>query len=87
MTKARFIGSEIYRDSTYGRGHPLAIPRVSLAIDLIRALGWFPDGSYIDSPRADADYLQRLHSADYVAAVIQAECTRGRAIPSTITAM
>lgn len=73
MTKASFIGSEIYRDSTYGRGHPLAIPRVSLAIDLIRALGWFPDGSYIDSPRADADYLQRFHSADYVAAVIQAE--------------
>ncbi len=73
MTAARFIGSEIYRDSTYGRGHPLAIPRVSLAIDLIRALDWFPDGSYVDSPRADADYLQRFHSADYVAAVMQAE--------------
>lgn len=73
MTKARFIGSEIYRDSTYGRGHPLAIPRVSLAIDLIRALDGFPDGSYIDSPIADAAYLQRFHTSEYVAAVMQAE--------------
>lgn len=72
-TEARFIGSEIYRDSTYGRNHPLAIPRVSLAIDLITALGWFPDGCYMDSPRADAEYLQRFHTADYVAAVMQAE--------------
>lgn len=73
MTDARFIGSEIYRDSTYGRGHPLAIPRVSLAIDLIRALGWFPPGSYVDSPRAEVSYLQRFHTAEYVAAVMQAE--------------
>lgn len=73
QTGARFIGSEIYRDSTYGRGHPLAIPRVSLAIDLIRILGWFPDGSYVDSPRADVEYLQRFHTPDYIAAVIRAE--------------
>lgn len=73
MTGARFIGSEIYRDSTYGRGHPLAIPRVSLAIDLIRALGWFPGDSYVDSPRADAAYLQKFHTPEYVAAMIRAE--------------
>lgn len=72
-TDAKFIGSEIYRDSTYGRGHPLAIPRVSLAIDLIRALGWFPDGSYLDSPIADPDYLTRFHTAEYVAALMSAE--------------
>ncbi|MBO6519051.1 MAG: acetoin utilization protein AcuC [Rhodospirillales bacterium] len=73
MTDAHFIGSEIYRDSTYGSGHPLAIPRVSLAIDLIRALGWFPSGTYVDSPRADAAYLERFHTPEYVAAVIQTE--------------
>lgn len=73
MTTARFIGSDIYRDSTYGRGHPLAIPRVSLAIDLIDALGWFPDGSYLDSPMADEAYLARFHTPDYVDAVIRAE--------------
>lgn len=73
MTKARFIGSEIYRDSTYERGHPLAIPRVSLAIDLIRSLNWFTDDSYVDSPRASSTYLKRFHTSDYVDAVIQAE--------------
>lgn len=73
MTTAHFIGSDIYRDSTYGRGHPLAIPRVSLAIDLMRAHGWFPDGSYLESPMADAAYLTRFHCPEYVAAVIKAE--------------
>ena len=38
-----FIGSEIFRHSTYGRRHPLAIPRVSTAIDLTRAMGWLGD--------------------------------------------
>lgn len=57
MSGPYFIGSEIYRDSTYGKGHPLAIPRVSLATDLIRALGWFPEGSYVDSPQADAGQI------------------------------
>lgn len=69
----KFIGSEIYRDSTYGSGHPLAIPRVSLTIDLIDALEWFPDGTYVDSPLADVDYLTRFHTSDYVAALIEAE--------------
>ena len=48
----RFIGSEIYRRSRYGTGHPLAIPRVSTVIDLSRALGWLPDDQYLDSPVA-----------------------------------
>ncbi len=73
MGSAKFIGSEIYRDSSYGRGHPLAIPRVSLAIDVMRAEGWFNDQNYIDSPEADAAYLQRFHTPAYVTAVINAE--------------
>ena len=40
LTRPLFIGSEIYRASSYGRKHPLAIPRVSTAIDLSRAMGW-----------------------------------------------
>lgn len=75
-TSPKFIGSEIYRDSSYGSGHPLAIPRVSLTIDLIRALGWFPDGTYVDSPRADADYLTRFHTPEYVSALIAAEAAQ-----------
>lgn len=68
-----FIGSEIYRGSSYGRNHPLAIPRVSATTDLIRALGWLPDGAYVDSPRATVDQLARFHDRDYIAAVAEAE--------------
>ena len=47
----RFIGTEIYRRSSYGGRHPLAIPRVSTCIDLCRALGWLPE----DDAIRDAD--------------------------------
>src|SRR5690554_4335411 len=67
------IGSEIYRNSSYGRGHPLAIPRVSATLDLIRAMGWLTDGAYIESPRATPAQLIRFHEPDYVAALMRAE--------------
>ncbi len=78
----RFIGSEIYRASSYGARHPLAIPRVSTCIDLCRALGWLPDAVYIDSPRATPEQLARFHAPDYLAALIEAERTQ-RVSPDT----
>jgi acetoin utilization protein AcuC len=71
-----FIGSEIYRSSTYGRQHPLAIPRVSTTIDLVRAFGWLPDAVYVDSPRATPAQLARFHDPAYIAAVMEAERTQ-----------
>jgi len=73
----RFIGSEIYRRSTYGGRHPLAIPRVSTCIDLCRALGWLSDEVYIDSPRATPEQLARFHDPAYIAAVQRAEAAQG----------
>lgn len=67
------IGSEIYRHSSYGPRHPLAIPRVSTCIDLCRALGWLPEAAYLDSPRASPAELAAFHTPDYVAAVQRAE--------------
>lgn len=67
------IGSEIYRGSSYGPKHPLAIPRVSTTIDLCRALGWLPEDAYLDSPRATPAELSRFHHPDYVAALMRAE--------------
>ena len=72
----RFIGSEIYRNSSYGAKHPLSIPRVSTCIDLCRAMGWLPDQVYHDSPLATADQLARFHDPTYVAAVQAAERTQ-----------
>jgi len=73
MVRPVYIGSEIYRRSTYGSRHPLAIPRVSTVTDLVRALGWLDDGAYLDSPRATPDQLTRFHTPAYVDAVMRAE--------------
>ncbi len=80
----RLIGHEIYRRSTYGRKHPLAIPRVSTCLDLCRALGWLSDGQYLTSPQATPAQLARFHHPDYVAAVRRAE--RDQAVGEEIKA-
>jgi acetoin utilization protein AcuC len=67
------IGSEIYRRSSYGPRHPLAIPRVCAALDLIRAMGWLDERQYVDSPMATPEQLARFHDRDYIAALMQAE--------------
>jgi acetoin utilization protein AcuC len=72
----QFVGSEIYRHSSYGTKHPLSIPRVSTCIDLCRAMGWLPDEVYHDSPRATPRQLTRFHDPAYVAAVQAAEHTQ-----------
>ncbi len=75
--RPRLIGSEIFRRwSSIGMGHPLAIPRASTCVDLCRALGWLPEGRYIDSPRATPEQLARFHQPAYVAAVMQARAGR-----------
>jgi acetoin utilization protein AcuC len=70
------IGSEIYRRSSYGPKHPLAIARVSVMLDLVRALGWLPEARYRDSPMASVDQLARFHDRAYLAALQRAEATQ-----------
>jgi acetoin utilization protein AcuC len=69
----RYIGSEIYRRSTYGPKHPLAIPRVSTCTDICRAMGWLPPALYIEAPQATQAQLTRFHDPAYVAALRRAE--------------
>ncbi|NOD87308.1 MULTISPECIES: acetoin utilization protein AcuC [unclassified Ruegeria] len=73
MQSPIFIGSEIYRNSTYGSKHPLAIPRVSTVIDLCRALGWLTPENYRVSPCAKPSALETFHAPDYIAALQKAE--------------
>ena len=77
LSRPVMIGSEIYRASSYGRKHPLSIPRVSTAIDLCRAMGWLTDEAYRDSPQASPGELARFHDRDYVEAVRRAEAEQG----------
>ncbi len=71
-----YIGHEIYRGSTYGPKHPLAIPRVPVVTDLVRALGWLPDSQFLTSPQATPEDLLAFHTPDYITALQRAEATQ-----------
>lgn len=73
VTGALFIGSEIYRGSSYGAAHPLRIPRVSTVMDLSRALGWLPPDRFRASPMAKPAALALWHQPDYINALQAAE--------------
>jgi acetoin utilization protein AcuC len=73
MQSPVFIGSNIYRGSSYGAHHPLSIPRVPTVIDLCRAMGWLPRNRYINSPRAKPQALTTWHTPAYIAALQRAE--------------
>lgn len=75
-----FIGSDIYRASSYGATHPLRVPRVSTVMDLARALGWLPPERFRASPRAKPAALTLWHEPAYVAALQEAE-SLGEATP------
>lgn len=76
MSKPLYIGSEIYRHSTYGPGHPLAIPRVTTCTDLVRAMGWLPDHQFLAAPMADRAHVERFHDPAYIDALLRAEATQ-----------
>ena len=69
----RFIGSEIYRHSSYGAWHPLRVPRVSTVMDLAKAMGWLLPAQFINSPRAKPSALTGFHTPKYLAALQAAE--------------
>src|SRR3984957_8707286 len=75
-TRPVYIGSEIYRRSSYGPKHPLAVPRVSTCTDLIRAMSWLDDAVFVSAPLAADAQLLRFHDADYLAALKRAEATQ-----------
>jgi len=74
--RPQYIASEIYRRSTYGPKHPLAIPRVSTVTDLLRALGWLDPAVVHEAPMASEAELRRFHDAGYLAALRRAEATQ-----------
>lgn len=69
------LGSEIYRGSSYGKWHPLRVPRVSTVLDLTRALGWLPPEQFRTSPRAKPAALSVWHTPEYIAALARVEQT------------
>lgn len=68
-----FFGSDIFRGSVYGRGHPLNIARVWPVIDLCRLLNWLPDTCYQAVKPATPDQLNLFHDMSYIRALQVAE--------------
>jgi len=73
---ARFISSPRFAARGYGRNHPLAIPRVSLAQQLAERCGLLAEGEYLEARQASEAELAAFHDPDYVAAVRRAEDAR-----------
>jgi len=71
--EALFVGSDVYRETAFGKHHPLSIIRVAGVVDLCETLSWFDDGQFRDSPRASVEQLQKFHHADYVNVVMTAD--------------
>ena len=76
MADPLFIGSEIYRGSSYGARHPLRVPRVSTVMDLSRAMGWLAPAVFVPSPRLTPAALTIWHTPEYVAALQAAEAAQ-----------
>jgi acetoin utilization protein AcuC len=72
---ARLIGPGRYRRRAYGANHPLAIPRVALARDLIEAYRAITPGEVVAARKAADFELEWFHARDYVAAIKRAEQT------------
>ena len=72
-SSALFVGSDVYRETAFGKHHPLSIIRVAGVVDLCEILGWFDHGQFRESPRASVEQLQEFHHADYVAAIMTAD--------------
>ncbi len=74
---AALVGAAHYRKPSYGHNHPLAIPRVSLMLDLIAAYEALDESEWVRSRAASVGELTGFHTADYVRAVQRAEAFGG----------
>jgi acetoin utilization protein AcuC len=70
---ATFIAAGRHRRQAYGANHPLSIPRVSLAQDLITAYGALGADEYLAARRAADTELEWFHTPEYVAAAKRCE--------------
>ncbi len=71
--RAVYVGGSAYRRRAYGSNHPLAIPRVSLATQLIEAYGALDATEFVHARRAAEFELQWFHTPEYVSAFRRCE--------------
>jgi len=75
--EALFIGAARYRRASYGQNHPLAIPRVSLTLDLINSYGAIAPAEYRNGRPASHRELWGFHTRDYIQSFERAQFRGG----------
>lgn len=78
MGRPVFISSGVYNETGYRQNHPLGIPRLATVHAVCQAMGWLTPETFLESPVASVEVLERLHHPDYVAAICEVSDT-GRA--------
>lgn len=73
MRKPVLIGSEVYRVSSFGGAHPLAIARVSTVMDMVRALDLSVNDQFQIAPIAKPALLRQFHTSAYIDALQRIE--------------
>ncbi len=67
---AKLIGSKKYKEYKYPNNHPLKIPRVSILLDFLEALGF---NDFIEGQNASLEDLLSFHTKDYIEVLIEAD--------------
>lgn len=73
LRRAVLICHDCFWQAHYGRNHPLSIPRVSLAVDLIRAYGALEVDEWVTACPATDGQLQWFHHPTYIDALRTSE--------------
>ena len=63
----------MYRVSSFGGAHPLAIARVSTVMDMVRALDLSVNHQFQSAPTAKPALLRQFHTSDYIDALQRIE--------------
>jgi len=72
VREARLVGSLEYKRLRYTNNHPLRIPRVSLLLEFLDALGLVEEGEKVEGRTATLEELLLFHDRDYLETLMEA---------------
>ena len=73
MRSARLVGSLKYRNLRYTKNHPLRIPRVSLLLEFLDAMGLIDEEEKVEGRPATMEELLLFHDREYIDILIEAD--------------
>ena len=73
MKEARLVGSLRYRNLRYTKNHPLRIPRVSLLLEFLDAMGLIDEGEKVEARPATMEELLLFHEREYIETLMEAD--------------